>query len=141
MPKRLVLGLLLAWSAFVFLAELQKALETYDRRSVQHGGHPGLWQFGTPPVEILQQCLSEAQALIPPGSVVAFTSPGPPDADFFRWRWAAYALPEDDVIQPVTPHASEIAQYLISHRLPIQLPRLELVKALTGCQLFRVNPL
>ena len=140
-PVRLLIGFLLAWSAFAFLWELQETLETYDRRSVRQASHPGLWHFGTPQVEILQKCLAEARTLIPPGSVVVFTSPGPPDTDFFRWRWAAYALPEYDVIQPVTPRASETARYLISHRLPIQLPRLELVKALTGCQLFRVKPL
>lgn len=140
MPKRLVLGFLLAWSAFAFLAELQEALEVYDRRSL-HRSHPSVWQFGTPQVEILQQCLSQARALIPPGSVVVFTSSGPQDAEFYRWRWAAYALPEDDVIQPGTPRAAEMAQYLISHRVPIQLPRAELVKALTGCQLFRIKPL
>lgn len=140
MPKRLVLGFFLAWSAFAFLSELQEALEVYDRRSI-HRSYPVRWRFGTPQVGILQQCLAEARALIPPGSVVVFTSPGPEEAAFYRWRWAAYELPEHDVIRLETPRAGEIAQYLISHRVPIQHPRAEPVKALTGCRLFRVKAL
>jgi hypothetical protein len=34
-----------------------------------------------------------------------------------------------------------MAEYLISHRVPIRLPRAKLVKKLSGCQLFRVQPL
>ncbi|HWM91779.1 MAG TPA: hypothetical protein VN493_13525 [Thermoanaerobaculia bacterium] len=136
--RRLVLGFFLAWSVFAFLAELQEAMEVYDRRSV-HRSDPVRWQFGIPQVDILQQCLAEARALIPPGSVVVFTSPGPEAAAFYRWRWAAYGLPESDVIQPDTPRAGEIAHYLLSHRVPIRIPRLELVKALTGCRLYRVQ--
>ena len=140
MPKRLVLGFFLAWSAFAFLAELREAMEVYDRRSV-HRSDPVRWRFGTPQVETLRRCLAEARALIPPGSVVIFTSPGPEEAAFYRWRWAAYELPEDDVIRLETPRAGEIGQYLISHRVPIEHPRAEPMKALTGCRLFKVKPL
>lgn len=138
--RRLVLGFLLAWSAFMFLAHLQKALANYDRRRV-FLSDPVQWRFGMPQIEILQRCFDEARPLIPPGSVVLFTSPGPPEAEFFRWRWAAYGLPEHDVIQPGTPRAPEMAEYLISHQVPIRLPRAQPMKKLTGCQLFRVRPL
>ena len=124
----------------MFLAHLQKALADYDRRSV-FLTDPVQWRFGTPQIDVLQRCFAEARPLIPPGSVVVFTSPGPQDAIFFRWRWAAYGLPEYDVIQPEIPQAAEMAEYLISHRVPIRLPRAKLVKRLTGCQLFRVDPL
>lgn len=138
--RRLVLGLLLAWSAFLFLAHLQKALGDFDRRNV-FLSDPVQWRFGMPQIEVLRQCLAEARPLIPPGSVIVFTSPREEMADFYRWRWAAYALPEHDVIQPETPRAAEMADYLISHRVPIRLPRARLMKELTGCRLFRVDPL
>ena len=140
MPRRLVLGFLVVWSAFTFLAHLQKALANYDQRRV-FLSDPVQWRFGMPQIDILQRCFAEARPLIPPGSVVLFTSPGPPEAEFFRWRWAAYGLPEHDVIQPETPRAPEMAEYLISHRVPIRLPRAKPMKKLTGCQLFRVQPL
>jgi hypothetical protein len=138
--RRLVLGFLLVWSAFVFLVHLQKALTDYDRRSV-FLSDPVQWRFGMPQIDVLQRCFAEARPLIPPGSEVVFTSPKAEQADFYRWRWAAYALPEHDVIQPETGGAAEMAEYLISHRVPIRLPRAKLVKRLTGCQLFRVDPL
>src|SRR5262245_48832019 len=138
--RRLVLGFLLVWSAFMFLAHLQKALADFDRRSVFYSD-PLQWRFGMPQTEILERCFAEARPLIPPGSVVVFTSPKAEMADFYRWRWAAYFLPEHDLIQPETPRAAEMAEYLISHRVPIRLPRARPMKRLTGCQLFRVQPL
>lgn len=140
MLRRLVLGFLLAWSAFVFLAHLQKALAGFDRRSI-YLSDPVQWRFGMPQTAILERCFAEARPLIPPGSVVVFTSPRAEMADFYRWRWAAYFLPEQEVIQPETPRAAETAEYLISHRVPIRLPRARLMQQLTGCQLFRVQPL
>lgn len=140
MPRRLLLGFLLAWSAIAFLTELQEAIDGFDRRTVARSD-PVLWRFGTVPVEILERCMTEARPLIPPGSVVIFTSPGPPISDFYRWRWAAYFLPEVDVIQPTQPDAGKIARYLISHRVPIEHPRAELLKPLTGCRLYQVKPL
>ena len=124
----------------MFLAHLQKAFTNYDRRNVFYSD-PVQWRFGMPQIEVLERCFAEARPLIPPGSVIVFTSPGPREAEFFRWRWAAYGLPEYDVIQPDMPRAPELAEYLISHRVPIRLPRAKLVRKLPGCQLFRVQPL
>ena len=139
MSGRLLLGFLLAWSAFAFLAELTQALEEYDRRQTLRT-HPILWRFGMPQVKVLEQCLTEARQIIPRGSVVVFASPrDPAEAGFFRWRWAAYFLPELDVIRLEDPRAAEIAQYLIAHRLLIEHPRAEHLKRLTGCHLYRVK--
>jgi len=124
----------------MFLAHLQKALADYDRRRVFFSD-PVQWRFGMPQIDVLERCFAEARPLIPPGSVIVFTSPGPPEASFFRWRWAAYGLPEHDVIQPEMRGAPAMAEYLISHRVPIRLPRARLMKQLNGCQLFRVQPL
>ncbi len=143
MPKtagRLILGLFLAWSAFAFLAELNEAFGGYDGRASSRSD-PIRWRSGMLPVSILDRCISEAREIVPKGSVVAFASPsGPAQADFYRWRWAAYSMPEHDLIALSDRRAGEIAQYLITHRLPIEHPRAELIKSLTGCKLYRVKP-
>lgn len=124
----------------MFLAHLQEAFTNYDRREVFFSD-PVQWRFGMPQIDVLERCFAGARPLIPPGSVIVFTSPGPREAEFFRWRWAAYGLPEYDVIQPDMPRAAEMAEFLISHRVPIRLPRAKLVRKLPGCQLFQVEPL
>ena len=60
--------------------------------------------------------------------------------DFYRWRWAAYLLPEYDVLAISDPKAGELARYLIAHRQPIDHPRAEKIRQLTGCVLYRVKP-
>ena len=141
MLRRLILVLFLAWSAFAFLFELQAALAGFDGRETSRSD-PIRWRFGTLQVRILEQCLAEARQIVPPGSVIAFASPqGPGGADFYRWRWAAYLLPEHDVIPLSEPRSGETAQYLVTHRQPIEHPRAELVQALTGCRLYRIRPL
>ena len=140
MPRRLILVLFLAWSAFAFLAEFADTFAGWDRRESERSD-PIRWRFGVRQVGILEQCLAEARQEIPKGSVVAFASPqGPAAADFYRWRWAAYLLPEYDVLAITDPKAGELARYLIAHRQPIDHPRAEKVRQLTGCVLYRVKP-
>jgi hypothetical protein len=142
MPRRLILVFFLAWSAFAFLAELQDTFAGWDRRENERSD-PIRWRFGVRQVGILEQCLAEARREIPPGSVVAFASPPSPDAaaaaDFYRWRWAAYFLPDYDVLSVSDPKAAELARYVIAHRQPIDSPRIEVVRQLTGCVLYRVT--
>jgi hypothetical protein len=139
MPRRLILVVFLAWSAFAFLAELQTTFAGWDRRESERSD-PIRWRFGVRQVGILEQCLAEARREIPPGSVVAFASPqGPAAADFYRWRWAAYFLPEYDVLPVSDPKAAELARYVIAHRQPVDSPRIKAVRQLTGCVLYRVE--
>lgn len=133
---------LLAWSAFAFLAELQEAVAGFDRRDTERSDAIR-WRFGTRQVEILQQCLAEARLAIPPGDAVVFVSPVDPgggQSDFYRWRWAAYLLPENPVLRPIDPRAAEIARWVIAHRQPFEHPRAVLARRLTGCVLYRVTP-
>jgi hypothetical protein len=140
MLRRLILVLFLAWSAFAFLAELAETFAGFDRRESERSD-PIRWRFGVRQVGILEQCLAEARKEIPTGSVVAFASPeGPAAAEFYRWRWAAYLLPEYDVLAVSDPKAGELARYLIAHRQPIDHPRAEKIRQLTGCVLYRVRP-
>lgn len=139
MPRRLILALFLAWSALAFLVELSDTFTSFDRRQSERAD-PIRWRFGVRQVETLERCLAEARREMPPGSVVAFASPsGPAAAEFYRWRWAAYLLPEYDVLAITDPKAGELAQYLIAHRQAIDLPRAERMRQLTGCVLYRVK--
>jgi hypothetical protein len=138
-PRRLILVLFLAWSALAFLVELADTFEGWDRHESVRSD-PIRWRFGERQVDVLERCLAEARREMPPGSVVAFASPqGPAAPEFYRWRWAAYLLPEYDVLAISDPRAGELAEYLIAHRQPIELPRAEKVRQLTGCVLYRVN--
>lgn len=140
LPLVLVLAGLLAWSAFAFLAELQEAVAGFDRRDTERSDAIR-WRFGTRPVEILQQCLAEARLAIPPGDAVVFVSPVDGGrSDFYRWRWAAYLLPENPVLRPTDARAAETARWVVAHRQPFEHPRAVLARRLTGCVLYRVTP-
>ncbi|HEX5761448.1 MAG TPA: hypothetical protein VF121_19860 [Thermoanaerobaculia bacterium] len=94
-----VLGLLVAGAALGFLRSLEDALAGYDARRARTGP-PLVWHFGMAPVAALERCVAAARPHLPPGSVVAFAGPPEPRGDgFLRWRWAAYFLPERDVVR------------------------------------------
>lgn len=105
MLKRLVTALLLAWAAAGFLLEVNGALAGWDARA-EVTEPPWLWRPGLPQPAELERCLAAARREIPPGTVVAFSSPDePPGAAFYRWRWAAYLMPAHDVVQDGEPAA------------------------------------
>jgi hypothetical protein len=139
MLRKLILGLALAASLYGFLAEVRQGLETYDHRS-EHRAGPGQWRFGTPAVERISTCLAEVREVVPPGSFVVFVSPpGRGDVEFFRWRWAAYLLPEMEVLPLDSPETPQRAQYLIDYRRRFEHPRLGAMRQLRGCRLFAVR--
>lgn len=92
--RRLVVGLLLAWSAALLAREATAAFSGWrdrrDRRS-----HPFVWRFDTPATNWLARCLASADAAAEPGSRIVLLAP---KEDFFRGRWAAYLLPAHDVL-------------------------------------------
>ena len=105
MFKRLALGLLVAWAGAGFLREVNGALAGWDARE-EIAEPPWLWRPGLGAPAELERCLAAARREIPPGVVVAFSSPDdPPGAAFFRWRWAAYLMPAHDVVQAGEPAA------------------------------------
>ncbi|HEY0510760.1 MAG TPA: hypothetical protein VGH73_02570 [Thermoanaerobaculia bacterium] len=141
MLKRLALGLLTAWAAAGFLYEVNAAVAGYDGRADAIGGVP--WRLGAPEPVAVERCVGAARETIPPGSAVAFTSPGDdpdhPDAAFKRWRWAAYLLPEDDVLQASDPSAARLAGYAIACGTAIHDPRVEPIQRLPDGWLYRVT--
>lgn len=135
--KRLALGLLVAWAALGFLQEMNRAVAGYDGRAQMRG--PWAWHFGTPETGDLFPCLASARSSIPPGSAVAFASDEPPEIKFQRWRWAAYLLPEDDVIPAGDPAAAQLATFAITFRTEIHDPRVEPLRQLPNGWLYRVK--
>ena len=142
MLRKAIPGLLLLWCVLSFSAEMGKVLGEWDRRA--HSAHgPVTWRFGNPQLERLIACLDDVRHQVPPGSVIAFASPpGKEPAQrnaFFRTRWAAYFLPEHDVLPLDDPAAPRLAGYVIDYRSGLDLPQLELVARLRGCRLLKVR--
>jgi hypothetical protein len=137
------LGVLLAvgvaWSAMGLLVEVRDAAEEADGR----GGNalPFFWRFGMAPVGRFARCMAAARAVLPAGAVVAFDSAeGPRDADFFRWRWAAYLLPEQHLVRADDPRARALAGFLLTYRKQVRDSSHPLLTQLPGGRLYRVLP-
>jgi hypothetical protein len=143
--RKLILGLAVAWAALALLRETAGTLAGLDIRAKIHPTPESIarWRLGTPPVARLDRCLDLVRQHVPPGRVVAFASPadtpGKKDGEFYRWRWAAYLLPEYDVAPLQGPDTGRLAQYLITWERTVANPRLEPLAAQPGCQLYRVR--
>lgn len=144
MLRKAIPALLLLWCTLSFAMEMGKALKTWDQRTTS-ARRPPTWRFGHPQLVSLTECLEDARRRVPPGSYIAFASPSGQDPlaernAFFRTRWAAYLLPEHEILQIEDPSAPRVAEYAIDFRVGLDLPRLELLAELRGCRLFKVRP-
>jgi hypothetical protein len=142
MLRKAIPALLLVWCTLSFSAEMGKALGEWDQRAQSPRG-PRLWRPDNPQLERLIACLDDVHPRVPPGSVIAFASPEGQEPRqrnaFFRSRWAAYLLPEHDVLSIDDPSAPLLADYVIDYRAGLALPQLELVAQLRGCRLLKVR--
>ncbi len=139
MLKRLALGVLTAWAAGGFLVEVNRAVSSWDARGEFFGA--GGWRFHTPQTDALARTLDAARPAIPSGAVIAFTAPDdPPGVEFTAWRWAAYLMPDYDVIPVKDPATGVLAQYAIAFRMEIHHPRAEPLRKLPDGWLYRVKP-
>ena len=137
--RKLILGLALALALHGFLAEVHLGLNGYDHR-LERGQIPSAWHFGSAQAERLEACLAAVRREVPPGSHVVFASlPGPGAAELYRWRWAAYLLPEMDVLPLDSPETPRLAEYLVDYRRRLENPRLTGMRQLPGCRLFTVR--
>jgi hypothetical protein len=138
---RLVLVLFASWAAVALARETGGALAGWDARHANNP--PCLWRFGMAPAERLRRCLAGVEGWLPPGTTVVFASPpGGCSAEFFRWRWAAYLLPDLDVVLPDDLAGGKLAAYLVAYRTePVPPPgtHLELARQLAGGRLFRIH--
>jgi hypothetical protein len=94
------------------------------------------WRIGSRPAERLRRCLDEAHGLLPRGSIVTFVSPpGALQADFFRSRWAAYLLPDLDVVTPADGPVG--SRFLIAFQMRVERLGVTLIHDLPGlCGLY-----
>jgi hypothetical protein len=138
--RKLILGLAVAWCGFWFLRETGGALEGYDFRQQARSG-PQTWRTGAPRLLRLERCLAGVRERVPAGRPIAFASPEEASRDdFFRWRWAAYYLPEHDLLFAHDPASLPDAEYLVDYGRGVRDPRLELLARLHGCRLYRIRP-
>jgi hypothetical protein len=138
--RKMLLGLALAWAGYGALFELNRALAGYDLRDRRLAGaidwHPGMPQLAT-----LERFTAAARPLLPPGAPVVFASnEDGTDQPFFRYRWAAYLLPEVDLIPLSDPAAGTQGRYLLGYRRHFGHPRLVLLRRLPGGWLYRIQP-
>jgi hypothetical protein len=131
-----------AWTGIALARETATAFDGWGRR--QQNVPPCVWRLGMAPVERLRRCLAGAQGLLPRDAKVAFASPAAIcSAQFFRWRWAAYLLPDQLVTLAGDPYdPGPPASYLISYRQPGTAPRgcgLTPLRQLDGGRLYRID--
>jgi hypothetical protein len=137
----LVLVLFVIWGGIALAREIGAAHAGWDRR--QDYWLPNQWRFGMAQVERLRRSLAGVEGWLPADSVVGFASPpGAGSADFFRWRWAAYLLP-DLLVSPADDHEGwNGAAFLIEYgRLPAPPPgtTLEPSRSLGNGHLYRIH--
>jgi len=137
--RKLLLGLALAWAGLAALREIDAAVTGYDLRE-QRPSAPFGWRAGTPAEVDLERFLAAARPLLPPGSAVAFASPDSSGNDaLFRYRWAAYLLPEVDLLPTGSP-AAAAASYALSFRMQLPPTRFVPLARLPGGWAYRVRP-
>jgi hypothetical protein len=88
---------LLGWTAFGFARATAEATSGWlDRRA--YVASPAIWRLGAPQSDRLARCLASALEVIPPGEPLAVAWRRP---NLYFWRWAAYLLPDRDVLARV----------------------------------------
>ncbi len=138
MLKRLVLGGLAAWAAAGFLQEVNGAVAGWDGRGREDGGLT--WRFGAREPAALADTVEAARADLPRGGAVAFAvQDDPPGNRMVAWRWAAYLLPDRDVLMIDDPAALGRATAVIAFRTEIHDTRLETVRQLPDGWLYLVK--
>lgn len=137
--KRGILAAGVAWCGFGLLAALHGSIGRYDLRNDRPTA-PALWRLGTRAPARLQGCLAAVERRVPKGARVSILSlPGPAEAEFYRWRWAAYLLPEHDVLLEDPPKAGYPRDYVVGLQRKAEGEGLELVYEHPGCRLYRVG--
>ncbi len=135
-----VLALAVAWATYAACTEVGRAFASLDARTERMAGVMG-WREGAPAVVRFRRFVDAARPLLPAESRVVFTSPeNSPGQQFFRSRWAAYLLPEVEIMTLADPVAPQVGQYLLSYGVELDHPRLELTRRLPGGWLYRIRP-
>jgi hypothetical protein len=124
----ILLALLLAWSALALAraAYTTGALSLGPQRNYRLASR---WLPGTRQVEELERFLGVVAAATPPGSRVAFLSDKSLTPDgLYSDLWAAYLLPEREVVPAADPRAWAVASYVAAWRTRLDAPDLGLIR-------------
>jgi hypothetical protein len=137
--KRGILAAGVVWCGFSLLAALHGSVSRYDLRNDRPTA-PALWRLGTRAPARLQGCLAEVERRIPKTATVSVLSlPGPAEAEFYRWRWAAYLLPEHDVVLEDPPRLGYPRDYVVALQRKAEGEGLKLIYEHPGCRLYRAG--
>jgi len=90
-----VLVLLVIWAGWVLLFEAHGARHDWLAGQL-HQPTSAYWRLGSRPPERLRRCLSAMHTVLPAREPLLLWDPA---QDFYRWRWAAYFVPQRDVVQ------------------------------------------
>lgn len=135
-----LLGLAVVWAAYAAGREASRAFAGLRAQKSPLAGAIG-WREGTPPVHRFRRFVDAARPHLPAGGKVVFLSPDyGPGEQFFRSRWAAYLLPEVEVLPLDDPAARQVGEYLLAYRQPVEHPRVELLQRLPDGWLYRIRP-
>jgi hypothetical protein len=101
---------------------------------------PGQWRYRSPPVKRLRGFLRRAgeQVAFPPGSRLGLAVPSP--GDLFRTMWAAYFLPDQEIVPAASPYAYTETDYWLALARRIDHPRLRLLYEDRAGAVYRVLP-
>jgi hypothetical protein len=138
--KTWILAAAVAWAGVGLLVEFHGSMSLYDLRN-ERPVAPALWHLGTRPPARLQACLARVERRLPEHATVSLLSPpGPAQAEFYRWRWAAYFLPRHDVLVEDSTRGETPRDFLVSFQRVAEDRWLTPIFGLPGCGLYRVAP-
>ncbi len=121
-----LLAALLLWCQLAFVRQLRQTGELYREGRVTYH-QTWLWRPGLRPTEQLGAFLDRVRDVAPAGSHALFSShPTSERQDFARYMWAAYLLPELDLVAAsrAPPAARGPADYWIAYRTTEDHPAL-----------------
>jgi hypothetical protein len=129
----------LIWAALGFLVEVQRALASFDQRGDERSA-PALWRLGMRPPARLASCLEAVDRTLPAEAPITLVSPdGPGQPRFFRWRWAAYLLPNRDVLDFDPQAGVAPTGYFVVLQAPNAQAGLVPLVRRPGCVLYRAD--
>ncbi len=137
-----LLAALLLWCQLAFVRQLRQTGEFYREGRVTYH-QTWLWRPGLRPTEQLGAFLDRVREVVPAGSLALFSShPTSERQDFARYMWAAYLLPEHDLVSAArTPAAARAAaEYWIAYRTTEDHPTLTPLWQHRDGVVYRIEP-
>lgn len=130
--RKLLLAVLLLWNVFGLARATILTVESWRNRAT-FNLPPLYWRLGAPRPEELRHCAEFAGRFVPRGSRIVVADA---EADFFRWRWAAYLLPAHDVLDTSSVESADFLLFVGKETFP---PRGTLARQEPPCSIYRLR--